>query len=267
MNTIAIRPGVTIAYEDHCFAPPWETAQTVVMIHGNAESARAWTQWVPHLAKTYRVIRPDLPGFGASTAPADYGWSAPEIAADIGRFLDAMQIERCHLVGAKYGGSACIAFAAKNSHRLSSLMLFGSPVRGSGSGNADLIRELGVRAWAAKTMRARLGAGASDAQLRWWTELMGATEARAALGASSARIDMALDDVLPRITVPVLIVTTQESGLQSVDAVKAYAARIPRARVVVLPGDSYHIAAVEPAICAEFAVDFMEDVSIGDRAR
>src|SRR6266545_5083834 len=139
MNTIAIRRGLAMAYEDHCFAPPWTAPETVVMMHGNAESSRAWTQWVPHLADKYRVVRPDLPGFGASTAPADYGWSADEIAADIGRFLDALKIARCHLVGAKYGGSACIAFAAKHSQRLRSLMLFGSPVRSRGRGIADLI--------------------------------------------------------------------------------------------------------------------------------
>src|SRR5262252_4132484 len=52
-----------------------------------------------------------------------------------------------------------------------------------------------------------------------------------------------------RITAPTLIVTTKESGLQSVEAVERYAARIPSARVIVLPGDSFHIAAVEPDLC------------------
>src|SRR3979409_1910305 len=58
-----IRPGVWIAYEDHWFGEPWITSETVVMVHGNSESSRAWTCWVPHLARPYRVIRPDLPGF------------------------------------------------------------------------------------------------------------------------------------------------------------------------------------------------------------
>ena len=108
MQKAEIRPGVWMAYEDHWFGPPWSTPETVVMIHGNSESSRAWTQWVPHLAGKYRVVRPDLPGFGASTEPPDYGWSAAELAADIGRFLDAVAIDTCHLIGAKYGGSACM---------------------------------------------------------------------------------------------------------------------------------------------------------------
>ena len=104
MLTIELRPGLDVAYEDHWFGPPWTTPETVVMIHGNSESSRAWTQWVPHLAGKYRVVRPDLPGFGASSAPKDYGFTAKELAADIGRFLDALGITSCHLIGAKYGG-------------------------------------------------------------------------------------------------------------------------------------------------------------------
>jgi len=107
-----------------------------------------------------------------------------------------------------------------------------------------------------------LGSTASDAQIRWWTdELMGKANPKAVIAASSARIDMELEGSLARITVPVLIVTTQESGLQSVEAVERYAKRFPDARVIVLPGDSYHIAAVEPELCARHALGFMARVS------
>jgi 3-oxoadipate enol-lactonase len=261
MQKAEIRPGVWMAYEDHWFGPPWSTPETVVMIHGNSESSRAWAQWVPHLAGKYRVVRPDLPGFGASTEPSDYGWSAGELAADIGRFLDAVAIDTCHLIGAKYGGSACMKFAADNPLRLGSLILCGSPFRGSGSGNADTIRGKGVRQWAAETQRSRLGSDASPEQVKWWTEeLMGKTSVRAAYGAASARIDMDLDALLPRIDVPVLMVTTQESGLQSIATVERHAARIPDAEVIVLPGDSFHIAASAPDLCAQHAVQFIDAV-------
>ena len=73
MHEVDIRPGVVIAYEDDWFGKPWTVPQTVVMIHGNCESSRAWTPWVAHLAGQYRIIRLDLPGFGASTAPPGYG--------------------------------------------------------------------------------------------------------------------------------------------------------------------------------------------------
>ena len=261
MPAIDIRPGLSIAYQDDCFAAPWSTPDTVLLVHGNSESARAWTQWVPYLAGRYRVIRIDMPGFGASTATADYSWKARELAADIARFLDALAVERCHLIGAKYGGSISLQLASDAPQRFLSLSVFGSPARGVGTGNADKIRAKGVRQWAAETMRSRLGSTASDAQIAWWTELMGATDQRAAHGSSTALVTMNLDDRLPLIKVPTLIVTTQESGLQAVEAVRQYAARIPDARVIVLDGDSYHIAAVEPETCARHALAFMAEAA------
>jgi 3-oxoadipate enol-lactonase len=261
MHKVEIRSGLWMAYQDHWFGPPWTTPQIVVMVHGNSESSRAWTRWVPHLAGNFRVVRLDLPGFGASSEPPNYGWSAAELAADIGRFLDALAIERCHLVGAKYGGSACMQFASEHPQRLRSLCLLGSPIRGSGTGNADAIRSKGVRQWAAETMRTRLGSSASQAQIDWWTDFMGEANPRAAHGASSARIDMELDERLSRITAPTLIVTTQESGLQTVEAVERYARRFPNGRVIVLPGDSFHIAAVEPDLCAQHALRFMQEAA------
>jgi pimeloyl-ACP methyl ester carboxylesterase len=251
-----------MAYEDHWFGEPWTTPETVVMVHGNSESSRAWTCWVPHLARHYRVVRPDLPGYGQSPEPSGYGWSAPELASDLGLFLDALNLKTCHLIGAKYGGSTCIRLAIDQPDRLSSLCLFGSPVRGSGSGNVDLIRAKGVRLWAEETMRSRLGSAASEAQIDWWTnELMGKTGKLAAYSASASRIDMELADELPRITAPTLIVTTQESGLQSVEAVEHYARQIQNAKVIVMPGDSYHIAAAEPDICAQHALTFIRQTS------
>ena len=202
MPAIDIRPGLSIAYQDDCFVAPWLAPETVLLVHGNSESSRAWTQWVPYLAGRYRVIRTDTPGFGASTAPDGYNWSAGAVAADIARFLDALAVTRCHLIGAKYGGSISLQLASDQPQRFLSLCIFGSPARGVGTGNADKIRAKGVRQWAAETMRARLGSTASEAQIAWWIELMGATEQHAALGASTALVSMNLDERLPLIKVP-----------------------------------------------------------------
>ena len=147
MHKVEIRPGIWIAYEDDWFGKPWSVPETVVMVHGNSESSRAWVSWVTRLADKYRVVRLDLPGFGASTEPPGYGWSAGELAADVARFLDVLKIQTCHLIGAKYGGSVCMQLASEYPHRVNSLCLFGSPVRGSGSANADSIRTKGVRQW------------------------------------------------------------------------------------------------------------------------
>ena len=58
-----------------------------------------------------------------------------------------------------------------------------------------------------------------------------------------------------------VIVTTRESGLQTVDAVNRFAARIPNARVIVADGDNYHVAAVAPDLCAQHALAFIDEMA------
>src|SRR5580693_2242512 len=51
-------------YREDWFGEPWRKPETAVLIHGNAESSIVWFAWVPRMAQQYRVLRPDLPGFG-----------------------------------------------------------------------------------------------------------------------------------------------------------------------------------------------------------
>ena len=55
-------------YEIDDFTDPWREAETILMIHGNAERGQAWYGWVPTLAREFRIVRPDTRGFGESTA-------------------------------------------------------------------------------------------------------------------------------------------------------------------------------------------------------
>src|SRR3546814_3418430 len=139
-----------------------------------------------------RVLRPDLPGFGQSPTPADYNWSADELARDLIAFVCALGVERVHIVAAKYGGTVAMVLASKLGERVISLSLRGAPHKGDGVGSApNLIRELGVTGWAARSQRSRLGADTSEEQVEWWTYgLMGKSDPRPCIGASSSRAFM-----------------------------------------------------------------------------
>ncbi|MGH7044571.1 MAG: alpha/beta fold hydrolase [Acetobacteraceae bacterium] len=265
---IEVRPGICISCEDDWFGPPWDTATPILLVHGVAESSRAWTQWVPHLATAFRVIRPDLPGFGKSPVPASYSWTTAEMAADLVRLLDRLDIGRFHLVGAKYGGSTALQLAADFPDRVQSLVVLGTPAKGSGTGLRaklgsvpEMVRQFGVRGWAERTQASRLGSSAPPAQLRWWTdELMGKADPRACTGCSTAVATMDLEDRMRDIAAPSLVVTTADSPLQPVETARAYQQAIPRSRLLVLPGDCYHVAAVRPHECAGIVLDFIRSL-------
>ena len=83
MPTARIRPDLEMNYRLDDFTDPWRVSKAVLMVHGNHEGSAAWYGWVPHLARDFRVVRPDMRGFGASTPMArDYPWSLDGVIDD-----------------------------------------------------------------------------------------------------------------------------------------------------------------------------------------
>jgi pimeloyl-ACP methyl ester carboxylesterase len=91
----------------------------LVLIHGFAGDRHTWDGAFPALAKTHRVIRYDLRGFGASPAAV----SAYEHTDDLMRLLDERGVETCDLVGVSWGGSQALHFALENPRRVKRLVL------------------------------------------------------------------------------------------------------------------------------------------------
>src|SRR5262249_29888089 len=88
-ETLELAPGIVLAYTVDDFHDPWRPAETIVLVHGLAESGAAWYGWVPHLARNFRIVRPDLRGFGGSTPmPRDFAWSLDGLAGDLKRLVD-----------------------------------------------------------------------------------------------------------------------------------------------------------------------------------
>ncbi len=75
----------------------------LLMLHGWPQHWYAWRHLIPTLAETYRVICPDLRGFGWSDAPAR-GYDKETMMRDIVALLDSLGIERVRLVGHDWGG-------------------------------------------------------------------------------------------------------------------------------------------------------------------
>ena len=63
---------------------------------------------------------------------------------------------------------------------------------------------------------------------------------------------------VPQIACPTLVMTTEGSGLATVDETRAWQQTIPDAELLVLPGDSYHVAASDAVQCAQATLAFIE---------
>src|ERR1700680_494425 len=114
-------------YREDWFGEPWRKPETAILIHGNDESSIVWYAWMPRMAQEFRVIRPDLPGFGRSRVPAGFEWSLRSLASFIARVLDKAGADRAHIIGAKTGGAIAMQFAADYPDRTLTLAVASGP--------------------------------------------------------------------------------------------------------------------------------------------
>ena len=91
-----------------------EDGRPVVLLHGFPDSGRLWRNQVPALAGAgFRVVVPDLRGYGASDKPADVGsYALPFLAADVLGVLSSLGMARAHVVGHDWGAALAWALAA-----------------------------------------------------------------------------------------------------------------------------------------------------------
>lgn len=264
MPTIRVADDLEMHYLVDDYTDPWGNPETVLLLHGSSESSAMWFGWVPQLARHFRVVRPDMRGFGASSPmPRDYPWPLDRIIDDFVALMRHLGIERFHLVGAKIAATIARRFAARFPDRVRTLTLVGAPPprRDHADGTVAkwhaLAEREGVEGWARSTMSGRLGSGFPAAGQEWWVKLMGRTPLSTWFGfvATIPTWDVAAD--LPRIQCPTLVITTEGSALGSVESMRAWQQKIPRSTLLALPGDSFHVAATDPERCARETRDFI----------
>jgi pimeloyl-ACP methyl ester carboxylesterase/membrane protein DedA with SNARE-associated domain len=99
-----------------------DTRPVVILLHGSPGNSRDFNSLAPHLAKQYRVIRPDLPGFGESTHRLpDYSVRAH--AHYVLALMDSLHIERAHVIAFSMGGGVGLEMADLAPERISSLTM------------------------------------------------------------------------------------------------------------------------------------------------
>jgi pimeloyl-ACP methyl ester carboxylesterase len=99
------------------------TGAPVVLLHGWPDTADLWRHQVPALvADDYRVVTPDLRGFGGSSRPVEVeAYTAARMVGDVVGLLDRLSIGRAHLVGHDWGAALAWMTASLVPERVASL--------------------------------------------------------------------------------------------------------------------------------------------------
>jgi pimeloyl-ACP methyl ester carboxylesterase len=170
--------------------------------------------------------------------------------------VQALRLERFHLVGAKYGGSVAIEYAARYPEHVTTLTVIGGPVHVAGQHSKVDVDSMpasiaagGMLEWADRSMDSRLGSKVSADQRRWWVEMMAASDARATSRGIQQVARLDLRESLKKVAAPVLFITTRGNKLVPVQSFEQWTALARDAKVLALDGDAYHPAALHPREC------------------
>jgi pimeloyl-ACP methyl ester carboxylesterase len=105
------------------------TGPALLLVHGWPETKRIWWRNIAPLARAgFRVIAPDLRGFGDSGVAPDGFEDVPSHSRDLAALLDALGVETCVPVGGDLGGAIIQDFARRFPERVSRLVIFNSPL-------------------------------------------------------------------------------------------------------------------------------------------
>jgi epoxide hydrolase 4 len=100
----------------------------VLLLHGFPETSRAWRKQMPALAERFRVVAPDLRGFGASDKPKGISaYRTPVLADDIVALIHAFDAEHAHIVGHDWGGAVAWAVAIEHPEAVDRLAVLNCP--------------------------------------------------------------------------------------------------------------------------------------------
>ena len=103
-------------------------ADTVVLLHGGGPGASSWSNFgqnMPVIAKRYRTVMMDLPGYGQTAARQPTGHFFTIAAETLAALLDELGIAKVHLIGNSLGGGASLRFALNYPDRVGRLVLMG----------------------------------------------------------------------------------------------------------------------------------------------
>ena len=233
--------------------PPWTTHLEVQAGLSGHRSFHAG------LSKHHRVVLYDRWGTGLSERHrADFSLQADlQVLRDV---VDHLRLRRFSLVGPSHGGLPAVSFASEEPRRVSHLVLYGSRASALTSGATwQALRALIIANWpvAARSIASVATRGGAPPDVEAFAELLVASASpETTIALQDAAISADITHLLSRVQVPTLVLHRRDDPLVSCDEAVRLAARIPGARLELVPGEAHVHCVGDAALLAERIVRF-----------
>ncbi len=219
-----------------------------------------WRHMLHALAAEHQLVRYDARGNGLSDWDVEE-FSLPAFVTDLECVVEAAGLERFALYGMSQGCAVAIAYSLLHPEKVSHLILYGGFIQGKrrrGSPQdieqADALLTLMRQGWGQDNPAFRqiftslfIPDGTSE-QMQWWNDL----QRKTTTPENAARLRRAVDDIdisdmLPRVSVPTLVMHCRDDAVQPFEEGRRLAAGIPGARFVALEGRNHVILEGDPS--------------------
>jgi pimeloyl-ACP methyl ester carboxylesterase len=240
---VARAHGLEIAYQRAGQGPP------LVLVHGAGIDGRMWRPQLEALADEFTVVAWDEPGAGRSgDLPGGFGLA--DYAHCLAAVIEALGLGRVHLAGLSWGGTVVQELYRHHPDLVATLILAGSYAGWKGSLPAEEVeaRVEGVRTMLEAGERydpPGLFAAAPPREFARLLEEMTAAARSASLWAQlSMMAQTDQGDLLPRITVPTLLIWGDADARAPLSVAHQFANAIPNAELKLIP-DAGHMSNLE----------------------
>ena len=257
LDTVQV-DGLTIGYRELGDGPP------VLLLHGWPTSSYLWRDVMPAIARSNRVIAPDLPGFGGSDKPLGVRYDFDLFESAIDGLLAALEVDSVGLAVHDLGGPIGLHWTIRNPQRVTRLALLNTLVYPQFS--PAVIEFVTTLATPGKREQATSPEGLAElardvmpADFEGLDELIdafgapfGSLDSQRALADAGIGLDFEgfteIEQKLPELTIPVrLIYGEEDRALTDVAETMARVARdLPQAVVTPLPGRGHFIQEEAP---------------------
>ena len=235
----------------------------VLLIHAFPLNHAMWEPQLAPLSKAFRVLAPDIRGFGASQPASP--WTMEEMADELNGLLEELGIDDCTVAGVSMGGYIALSFWTKYPKRVRRLVLSNTRARADNeaekSARNDMIvalEENGSSILPDRMLPRLLKPNPLPAVVAKVRRMIDETSAAAAIHAVMAMRDRPdSSSLLHRMTCPAMVITGEDDVMIRIDDSRAMADAIPGARFARIP-NSGHLSSLEnPGEFNSVLLDFL----------
>jgi pimeloyl-ACP methyl ester carboxylesterase len=229
--------GIKVYYEVYGQGRP------IVLLHGAFMTIETnWSQLIPELSKTRKVIAIELQGHGR-TQYSDRKLSHATLASDVEGVMDHLKIDTADLAGYSFGGAVAYQFAIQSPKRLRNLVIISATHKSTGwlpeINNA--FKQMKPELFANSPMKTAYDAVAPDKTK--WTKFL-----EQMIASAGQPFDLG-DSNISKISAPVLIIAGDNDGLDKIELIKTYRllgggvagdfGAMPKSQLAIIPAQGH----------------------------